>query len=100
MQLQPGSNVLDVPCGDGRISLELAARAHQVTGVDITARFLAEAQRNAGERGLSALFQQGDMRELTSDAEFDAVINFGGSFGYFDEEDNDRVVEGVRRALR
>lgn len=100
LELQPGSKVLDVPCGDGRISLELAARDHQVTGVDITARFLAEARRNAGERGLSPLFQQSDMRELTFDAEFDAVINFGGSFGYFDEEDNNRVVEGVRRALR
>ena len=27
LRLEPGMKVLDVPCGDGRLSLELAARA-------------------------------------------------------------------------
>ena len=99
-RLQPGSRVLDVACGDGRISLELAARGHQVTGVDLTARFLDEAKRKAAERGLFARFEHGDMRELTFEAEFDAVINFGGSFGYFDDDGNALVVACAHRALR
>lgn len=94
------AQILDVPCGDGRISLELAARGHDVTGVDLTARFLAEAERRAGERGLSVRWEQRDMRDLAFDSEFDAALNFGGSFGYFDDEGNERVTAGLYRVLR
>jgi len=100
LQLRPGWKVLDVPCGDGRISIELAARGYEVVGVDITDRFLGEARRKADERGLIVRFERGDMRDLTFEAEFDAALNFGGSFGYFDEEDNTRVVSAIGRALR
>jgi SAM-dependent methyltransferase len=100
MHLQPGSRVLDVPCGAGRISLELAARDHEVTGVDITERFLEEGRRQSEERGLSLGFQRGDMRDLAFEAEYDAAINFGGSFGYFDEGDNAKVVAAMSRALK
>lgn len=100
MELQGPVRILDVPCGDGRISLELAARGHDVIGVDITERFLAEAGRKAEERGLSVRWERRDMRDLTFESEFDAALNFGGSFGYFDEEGNARVAAGVYRALR
>lgn len=100
LELRPGCTVLDVPCGDGRISLELAARGYEVTGVDITDRFLAEGRRKADERGVSIRLEPGDMRDLAFTAEFDAVINFGGSFGYFDEVDNAKVVAGMSRALK
>lgn len=40
------------------------------------------------------------MRQLPFESEFDAAINFGGSFGYFDDADNTRVVESACRALR
>jgi SAM-dependent methyltransferase len=92
--------VLDVPCGEGRISIELAARGHDVTGVDLNERFLADGRRKAQERGLSIRWERRDMRDLYFESEFEAVLNFGGSFGYFDEDDNARVVAGVRRALR
>lgn len=100
LRLAPGSSVLDVPCGEGRISRELAARGYLVTGIDASQRFVVEARRRAGERGVSARFEQGDMRELPFDSEFDAAVSFGGSFGYFDDTDNIRVVASALRALR
>jgi SAM-dependent methyltransferase len=100
LELRPGQRVLDVPCGDGRISLELAARGYEVAAVDITDRFLVEARQKAEERGLTVRFERDDMRDLAFDAEFDAAINFGGSFGYFDDEQNIKVVSSVSRALR
>src|SRR5437867_2546182 len=39
-----GSHLLDVPCGNGRLSLALARRGFRVTGVDISAEFVAEAR--------------------------------------------------------
>src|SRR5262249_27251424 len=64
LQLQPGSDVLDVPCGEGRVSLELAARGHRVHGIDITGPLVATAQARAEERGVAATFEVGDMRAL------------------------------------
>jgi cyclopropane fatty-acyl-phospholipid synthase-like methyltransferase len=43
--LQPGDKILDVPCGGGRLALELAGRGYQVTGVDISAELLESAGR-------------------------------------------------------
>jgi ubiquinone/menaquinone biosynthesis C-methylase UbiE len=100
LRLPPGSTVLDVPCGEGRISLELAARGYAVTGVDASSAFVAEARRRAVERGVSSRFEEGDMRELPFESEFDAAINFGGSFGYFDDAENNRVAASACRALR
>jgi SAM-dependent methyltransferase len=86
--LSSPAKILDVPCGDGRISIELATRGHDVTGVDLNEAFLAEAARKAGDRGLSARWEQGDMRELPYESEFEVALNFWGSFGYFDEGGN------------
>ena len=40
LNIQPGSSVLDLGCGIGRHSLELARRGYQVTGVDRTRGYL------------------------------------------------------------
>lgn len=100
LALKPASRVLDVPCGDGRISLELATNGHLVTGVDITERFLKEALRESESRHLDIRWESCDMRDLPFDAEFDAAVNFGGSFGYFEEQGDRTVATSVWRALR
>jgi SAM-dependent methyltransferase len=100
LRLEPGSAVLDVPCGEGRIGRALARRGHRVTGVDITERFLEEGRRRAEADGVEMRFVHGDMRELGFAGEFDAAVNFWGSFGYFDADGDRAVAEGVARALR
>ena len=45
IKLPAGGRVLDCPCGNGRHSLELAARGYRVTGIDLAAEFIAEAKR-------------------------------------------------------
>ncbi len=102
LELEPGARVLDVACGHGRHSLELARRGFDVTGVDLSTRSIALAREAAEREGLGATFVERDARELDFDGEFDAAINlFTSAIGYFDEEaENQRVVDGVARALR
>jgi len=100
LALQPGERVLDVPCGYGRIALELAARGLRVTGLDACQEYLADARQRAHERRLAAEFVPGDMRALPWRGEFDAAFCVGNSFGYFDDEDNRAFLAGVHAALR
>ena len=77
--LPPAARILDVPCGNGRHSLELAARGYRTTGVDISKGFIAEAQEHAAENQLRAEWLLGDMRALPWKAEFDAAMIVVGS---------------------
>ena len=98
--LVPGNRVLDVPCGAGRLAIELAARGGAVTGVDISPEFLEVARSTARERGVDVEWRQSDMRDLPWTSEFDAAFCGGSSFGFFDDPGNAAFLAAVSRTLR
>jgi SAM-dependent methyltransferase len=100
LRLPPGAKVLDVPCGGGRHSLELAARGHRVTGVDLSDDFLRAARAGAAERSPRVAWEQREMTDLPWREEFDGAFCFGNSFGYLDDAGNARFLAAVARALR
>jgi len=68
-------DALDVGCGTGFLSLELAARGHRVTGVDFAPQMLAEARQKAAAQRHTVRFEQGDAEALRfPDASFDLVM--------------------------
>ncbi len=95
-----GARVLDVPCGDGRLSLELARRGYRMTGVDISSDFLKAARKSASERKLPIEWRQSDMRDLPWTARFEGAFCAGSSFGYFEDAENAAYLEAVARALK
>jgi SAM-dependent methyltransferase len=94
--------VLDMACGTGRHSHELARRGFEVVGVDISPDLLAIAEADAEAESLAASFLAVDLRELDFDEEFDLVLNLNdGAIGYFEtEEENHRTFEVIAAALR
>ena len=83
LALSPGSTILDVGCGPGRHSHELARRGYSVLGLDISASFVELARRDAPP---GAMFERFDARDLLSTERFhegfDAVICLcQGAFG-------------------
>lgn len=100
LRLEPGMTVLDVPCGHGRIANRLAAQGCEVTGLDSASLFLDRARLDATTRGVSVNYVQGDMRDLPWVHQFDRVVNWFGSFGYFADAGNKRMLADAYRALR
>ena len=101
LKIEPGSNILDLCCGPGRHSLELAKLGFKVTGVDRTHTYLAEAQKRASNANLSIEFILQDMRTYCNPDSYDAVLNLFTSFGYFeDAQDDKQVVGNVYESLK
>jgi SAM-dependent methyltransferase len=100
LEVEPGAEIADVPCGHGRIANALAARGFRVTGLDASERFLELARRDAQALGVEVEYVQGDMRTLPWRERFDAVVNWFTSFGYFDDDGNRAVLSAAREALR
>ena len=63
-ELSSGAAVLDLCCGHGRHSIELAQRGYRVVGLDISEPSLDLARAAAGEAGVEIEFIQGDMRVI------------------------------------
>jgi SAM-dependent methyltransferase len=97
-----GSRILDVGCGVGRHSLELARRGYKAVGIDITPAFVEIADKTAKAEGLEATFCQQDARRLHFGNEFDAAICLcEGAFGLAGDEQGHRdILKGVYQALR
>jgi len=71
---RPALDALDVGCGTGFLSFELAGRGHRVTGVDFAPAMLAEARRKAAEREAAIRFEEADAEKLPlTSASFELV---------------------------
>ncbi len=99
LQLTPDARLLDVPCGNGRVAVELAARGRPVTGVDRSAPLIERARAAARERGADVRWIESDMWQLSLDATFDAAVCLWSSLGYGSETDDDRFLASVTDAL-
>lgn len=99
--LKDGSSILDVCCGPGRISIELALENLNVTGVDITQPFLDAALDMAKDENVEINFINHDMRTFKTKKLFDAAINVYNSFGYCDSIDDDtKILKRVACSLK
>lgn len=101
LKLSPGASVLDLPCGYGRHSIELAARGYQITGLDINSTHLSRAREEARKRGIEAKFDKGNMLDFNVSEQFDAAINMFYSFGFFEtDEENKQAAQNFYDCLK
>lgn len=100
LQLPVGACILDVPCGNGRLAIELGAFGFELTGIDLATEFLEEARTNAAARGVSVDWCPGEMRALPWTSEFDGAFCFGNSFGYLTDDENADFLQAVSRTLK
>ena len=96
-----GAQVLDMCCGIGGHSVELARAGLQVTGYDLSEVLLERCRRRARENEVDVEWVRGDIREMPFESQFDAAVCFNNSLGGFEsEEENLRVLQRLYRALK
>jgi ubiquinone/menaquinone biosynthesis C-methylase UbiE len=84
-----GSSLLDIGCGTGRHSIELARRGYQVTGIDISSGMLAQAKKSAAIAGVTVEWLKADASRFAFQKTFDAAICLcEGAFGLLSAEDD------------
>jgi len=97
------SAILDLACGQGRHSIELALRGYtNITGLDRSHYLIRKAKTAVQQEGLKITFKEGDARKLPFPADtFDVVMILGNSFGYFESNEDDiMILKEVFRVLK
>ena len=83
-----GKRLLELACGTGEITVELAKHGFDISGVDLSDEMLLIAQEKAANLGLSIPFYQQNMAELEGLGQFDCVTIFCDSLNYLQSEND------------
>lgn len=94
--------IIDIGCGTGRHSIELAKRGYQITGIDLSSTLLERAKEKAKAENLHIDFQKHDARKLPFKNEFDlAIMICEGAFPLMEtDEMNYEILKNVYNVLK
>ncbi len=117
--LKPGASILDIGCGTGRHSIELAKRGYKMTGLDLSEKMLEVARENAKapsppdplspkgiEGELDIEWVNADARNFALDKIYDGAICLcEGSLGLIEKGENPvehdlSVYRGIAKHLK
>jgi SAM-dependent methyltransferase len=97
------SKILDIGCGTGRHSIELAKRGYAVTGIDLSENMLSKAREKARKEKIANIkLLKADARSLEFDEEFDLVIMIcEGSFPLMETDAmNFKILQNAYNSLK
>lgn len=98
--LLPGSLVLDVACGTGRITRFLCESGYQAWGVDVSKEMLAVARQKLSEQNGSVKFFQGEAENLPfTSGQFEAVTAIK-LMGHVPPEERIKILKELKRVSR
>ena len=102
-QVRRGARILDLACGIGRISINLAKAGYEVVGVDISRLYLdfarkwAERDRVRGQTRFYVMDTRRVSQQLKRKGEkkFDVILNYGTAIGYRGEDEDAEMLAGL-----
>jgi len=100
LDLHEGAKVLDLFCGTGRHSLDLARRGYLATGIELNPDYLELGKQSSKGIANAPKFIQGDVRYIDFGEGYDAVIVMFQSFGYFSDLEDKSVLSKIFDSLK
>jgi len=89
--------VLDMTCGTGAQTVELAKLGYKITGSDINKPMLDIAKRKS--KGLNIKYYFGDIRD-SKYGKFDAIISMFNAIGHLSEKDFEKAINNISKNLK
>lgn len=99
LEMKPGMRVVDMGCGHGRHTNELARRGYKAVGIDLVPGFIEVAVAHAASIGVEPQYVEGDLRGFRADGAFDRALCLFDVLGFFDDEDHDLILHNAFTAL-
>jgi SAM-dependent methyltransferase len=94
------SKILEVGAGSGRVSIPLARRGFEVTGLELSPKMLELGRENATSAGVKASFVLGDARDFNLNRKFPLVIApFNALMHLYTVSDQDRALGCIKSHL-
>lgn len=100
LEVQKGSNILDIPCGFGRLAIPLAKRGFSLTCVDISEHFITALDKKVKEENLPIRTIHGNILSMDLNGSYDGAYCMGNSFGYFDYRGMEIFVKKLSSCLK
>lgn len=98
--LEKEMRVLDLGCGPGLYAERICKAGAQVVGLDISACSIEYARNSSARAGLEIEYNCMNFLDMDYNAEFDVVIQVYGELCTFSNENRDRLLKKVHRALK
>lgn len=99
-KVSSGMKILDLGCGGGDQLKVFAQRGYDVVGIDMVPSLIEFAQNQFKQGSLEGKFICGDMRNIEMEGEFDVCVILSGTFGFFNDLENIRLLKKINRALK
>lgn len=93
------ARILDLGCGPGFYTQDLAQRGFHCTGVDFSPASIDYARKQAGQSGLDIEYILDDIRNITLNEQFDCVLLTFGEFNVFSDNDAIMILRNASNAL-
>lgn len=99
-KLESSSKVLDLMCGYGRHSIELAKKGFAVTAVDNLSAYIAAIEQQASKFNLPIQAIQKSVLDFETHESFDLVICMGNSINFFSPEEISQIFEKLSQNVK
>lgn len=97
LNLNKKDKILDLACGHGRHSIEIAKRGFDVDGLDFSGYLLKIAKEHAKRENLQINFYKRNIHKINFKTKYDKIFLFFSEFGLFDAK---KVLKNVVKILK
>jgi len=93
------ASILDLGCGPGLYTSQLARLGHKCVGIDFSPASIAHAREHAEQESLSCTYLQQDIRDANFGGPFGLVMMVFGQFNVFRRTEAESILERAGHAL-